>query len=332
MSSAPPPPSADHPEVLIGIDVSAATLDIAQLPNLQQWQVPNTPAGWDALIARLQLAAAPLIVLEATGKRELGLVAALDAVGLTPAVVNPLAVSHFRRSLGRRAKTDRGDAEILARYAERVRPVPGPVCPASMREMKDLLARRRQLIKQHVQELNRRATSGGGARASVERAITFLEAEIAAMDAALAARLADDPAAQTHLARFTTVPGIGRVTATALVLDLPELGRIGKGSLAALVGVAPFANDSGRLHGQRAIAGGRYHLRHALFFATTSVVRYEPTLKAHYQQLRARGKGHKEAIIACLHRLLGILNVMARDELTWSQTKVGQGLFLPNHP
>jgi transposase len=313
------------PAAIVGIDVSAARLDCYRLDDDRHWAVANTERGWRDLIGALRLNPPRLIVLEATGKRERGVVRALDEEGMTPVVVNPLVVRRFKEGFGKRAKT------------ERVRPVPGPVSSVTFEELQELVARRTQLVKFQAQDLNHRSTSSASVVASVVESVDRMQEQVAKeiatvealLEALLEAQVAANDEWQARVVRLMTVPGIGMVTATRLIAGLRELGTVSNRALAALVGVAPYADDSGTHQGRRRIAGGRHQLRHALFYATEGIVRWDPTLRAHYTQLKARGKLHKQAIIACLNRLLGILNVMERDQLTWQETKVGSGAFVP---
>jgi transposase len=314
---------------VVGIDVSAARLDCYRLDEDRHWQVANDATGWAALLAALRGAPPRLIVLEATGKREQGVVRALAAAGMPPLVANPLAVRRFRQSWGTRAKTDRQDAKLLALYGERTRLEPTPVASDALVELQELVARRTQLKKLQTQETNRGKTVGATVTASHDRLAAAVAAELVRVDAQLAARVAAMPVWQARAERLMSVPGIGLITATRVIAGLSELGQVSRRTIAALVGVAPYANESGTTQGRRQIRGGRHPLRHGLFYATCTVVIREPTMRAHYQQLRARGKTHKQAIIACLRRLLGVLTVMERDELTWDQTRVGQGGYLP---
>jgi transposase len=320
-------PAAD---AIIGIDVSARWLECFYLATQQAWRVANTAAGWADLLARVTAAPPRLIVLEATGKHERGVTHALAAAGFPPLVAMPYRVRRFREGAGLRSKTDRSDARMLARYGQAfpddLRALPSP----ALQELQDLVARRTQLVKQQTQEKNRRSSATGTALvASHDRALTWLAKELTQLDALLATRIAGVPAWARQAARLLTVPGLGIVTVTRIIAGLPELGTLTHKQLAALVGVAPYAEDSGQHRGYRHISGGRHTLRHALFYATVSVVRCDPTLKAHYHQLRAWGKSWKAAIIACLNKLLGILTAMERDALTWPETRVGQRASLP---
>jgi transposase len=313
----------------LGIDVSKHQLDLLSFPDRTQWQVPNDAAGWTQLCTELAAQPPTLIVLEATGRYEVGVVVALDAAGMTPVVMNPLAIRRFAQSLGRRAKNDRLDAELLARYAEQMRPVPRPIPAQTARDLRELLARRQQLTEELVMEKNRLHQATALVRPSILRLLAVLEDELAGMDALLAAVVAGDPAWQQRVEQLDTVPGIAPLSATRLAVGLPELGQLTGRELAALAGVAPFTRESGRFRGARQIAGGRAPVRQTLYQVLITTIRCDPVFRAHYAQLRERGKPHKVALVACMRRLLGILNAMVREGLTWPQTAVGQGRFLP---
>lgn len=321
-----------EPARFVGIDVSQGWLDGAELPRGARWRVANDEAGWAEVVARCGGASPPLVVVEATGKYELGVVTALDLAGLTPVVANPVATRRFAQSLGRRAKTDRLDAAMLAVYGERLRPTPRPVPEATAQALQAVLARRRQLTKMLVEEKNRRAQATPLLRPGVEAHIAWLTEQRAEVDRLLERLVAGDPVWQARITTLATVPGIGVLTATILAVGVPELGPCSAKQLAALVGVAPFAVESGHYRGSRHIAGGRRTVRHALYEAVLSTIRWQPTFRAHYQQLTAKGKAHKVAMVACMRRLLGVLTAMVRDGLTWEQTDLGQGRFLPVAP
>ncbi len=317
-----------EPVRFVGIDVSKGWLDGAERPSGATWRVANDEAGWAEVVARCG-GGSTLVVLEATGKYELGVVTALDLAELTPVVANPVATRRFAQTLGRRAKTDRIDAAMLAEYGERLRPTPRPVPEATARQLAEVLTRRRQLTKMLVEEKNRQAQTAALLRPGVAAHIAWLEGQRAEVDALLASLVASDAVWQARVTTLAMVPGIGVLTATVLAVGVPELGRCSAKQLAALVGVAPFARDSGTSRGTRHIAGGRGAVRHALYEAVTSTIRWQPTFKAHYLHLRALGKAHKVAMVACMRRLLGVLTAMVRDGLSWADTDVAQGRFLP---
>lgn len=313
----------------IGIDISKDWLDLARASGGKPWRRPNTTVGWTKIIADLAQDAHPLIVLEATGPYHQGLVVALDAAHLTPAVINPLQIKRFRQSGGHRAKTDASDAAVLARFGMERQPTPRPLPPASVRALQTLVSRRADLISMRGMELNRLETATlPVVRESLATMIAAYQTGITCLDQEIARLIASDAQLQQRTVLLQSVPGIGVVIAATLAAGLSELGHLGSKPLAALAGVAPFARDSGHQHGQRFIAGGRSSVRTALYQAVTVGLRWNPVMRAHYGRLRARGKAHKVAMIACVRRLLGVLNAMLRDELTWQQTKVGQGQFL----
>jgi transposase len=302
----------------LGIDVSKATLDVHVRPERTAFAVPNTAAGVRTLVARCVPLGPECIVVEATGGLERRLVDGLRAAGVPVVVVGPDRVRHFARALGIRAKTDRLDAAVLAQYAERVRPDvrPGPTVAA--RALTALAARRRQLTAMLAAEKNRLTTVTPALRADVRLHLRWLARRIARLDAQIATAIAADADRATEAARLQTVPGVGPVVAHTLAAELPELGHLGRRQVAALVGLAPFPRDSGTLRGTRAIWGGRAVVRTALYLAAMSSVRCNPTLRAFYRRLVAAGKPKKAALTATAHKLLTILNTMARARTSWS--------------
>jgi transposase len=317
-------------ERFIGIDVGKTWLEVVERPAGTHVRVANDPAGWAQLLARVGPADPPLIALEASGGYEAGVVLALDAAGRTPVVANPVATRRFAQSLGRRAKTDRIDAAMLAEYAARMRPTPRPVPDATARQLRALLARREAVVKTLVEEQNRAQEASALVRPQVEAVVALLTAQKRELDHLLASAVASDPAWQARVDLLDSVPGIGPLTATVLAVGLPDLGQGSAKAQAALLGVAPHPHESGRSRGRRCIGGGRAWVRHVVYEAVLTTVRCEPTFRAHYRQLRARGKTHKQAMVACMRRLVGILHAMLRDGLTWQETQIGQGQFLPD--
>jgi transposase len=322
----------EEPERFIGIDVAKAWLDVAERPGGRSWRAANDEAGWQEVVDYVRAGGPALTVLEASGGYEVGVVTALDLAGVPPVVANPVSTRRFAQSLGRRAKTDRIDAAMLAHYGERLRPAPRPIPEATARTLQELLARHRQLTKMLVEEKNRRPRASPLLRPGVEAHIAWLEGQRTEVDRLLASAVASDPSWQDRVATLDSVPGIGLLTATLLAVGVPELGQCSGKQAAALVGVAPWAAESGQHRGQRRIGGGRGAVRHGLYEALTTTIRCDPTFGAHYAHLRAAGKPHKLAMVACMRRLLGILSAMVRDGLTWEQTRVGQGHFLAPTP
>lgn len=313
------------PTIGIGIDVAQTTLVVANHGGDPPWPVANTADGWATLVAQLRPLAPTRIVLEGTGGLERPVAAALAEAGLPVVVVNPRQVRDFARALGRRGKTDAVDARVLARFAATmavpVRPLPSP----ATRELQALVTRRRQLTEVLVAERNRRHRADPVAHPSLDRVIALLVAERAALDAELRQRIAAEPTWRAQAALLRRVPGIGPVAVATLLAHLPELGNLERHGLAALVGVAPFNHDSGQHRGARSIGGGRASVRTPLYPAAVTAARCNPVIRPFYQRLLARGKPKKVALIACLRRLLTILNAMLRDGTTWDPSR-------PLHP
>jgi transposase len=301
----------------VGIDVAQTTLVVAVHGGDAPWTVPNTPDGWAALLDRLRPVQPARIVLEGTGGLERAVATALAGAGLPVAVVNPRQVRDFAKALGRRVKTDRADARVLARFAATMVPPVRPGPDAATQELRALVTRRRQLTTLLVAERNRRHRADPVAHPSLDRVIATLVAERAALDRELRQRIAAEPRWQQQAAQLRSVPGIGPVAVATLLAHLPELGDLERHALAALVGVAPFQHDSGQHHGPATIAGGRASVRTPLYPAAVTAARCNPLIRPFYQRLLDRGKPKKVALIACLRKLLTILNALLRDGTTW---------------
>jgi transposase len=310
------------PQIFVGIDVAKAHLDIALRPTGTRWTVANDEAGIAALVTQLHGMSPTLIVLEATGGLQRPVVAALTVAALPVVVVNPRQARDFAKATGQLAKTDALDARGLAHFADAIRPEPRPVPDAQTEELRALLARRRQLIAMRTAEQNRLGSASRRLHADIEAHIAWLNARLAILDDDLDAALRASPVWREREDLLRSVPGIGPVCARTLVLDLPELGTLSRQHLAALVGLAPFHRDSGTLRGTRHIWGGRAQVRTALYMSTLVAVRYNPVLKAFYQRLRAAGKLAKVALIACMRKLLTILNAMVKHQTPWQPQEV----------
>lgn len=302
----------------LGIDVAKAELVIAARPALEPWTVPNTPEGLQQLVARVAALAPRVIVLEATGGYERACAGALAAAQLPVVVVNPRQVREFAKATGQRAKTDRLDAAVLALFAERVQPEPRPLSDTATQDLAALLLRRRQLLDMCVAEKNRLALARKPIRTSLKKHIAYLERELRMTDADLRDAIEASPVWRVADDLLQSVPGIGPVVSHTLLADLPELGTLGRRQIAALVGVAPVAKDSGTMRGKRQIAGGRARVRTVLFMAALVGTRRNPLLKAFYHRLLAAGKPKKVALVACMRKLLTMLNAMLRDHRPWS--------------
>ena len=308
--------------MFIGIDVAKAELVVAVRPIGATWTVPNTGAGHRALLTQLVPpalpAAAQLIVLEATGGYEAAVVAALSEAGLPVVVANPRQVRDFDRATGQRAKTDALDAALLALFAERVQPAVRPVSPEAAQDLHAVLLRRRQLGDMLVAEQNRLALARPAVHASLVAHIQYLRDERTRADAELLDRVQQAPDWQARDALQQSVPGIGPVVSFTLLAELPELGTCSAKQIAALVGVAPLARDSGAQRGTRAIAGGRARVRTALYMGTLVATRHNPVIKAFYTRLVAAGKPKKVALVACMRKLLTLLTAMLRTNTPWT--------------
>jgi transposase len=303
----------------VGIDVSKDQLDIAVRPDGDTWSMPNDASGITEVVQRLAQLHPKLVVLEATGGLQLPVAAALASAGLPLAMVNPRQVRDFARATGRLAKTDRLDAQVLAHFAEAVRPTPYPLPDAETQELTALLTRRHQVVEMLTAEKNRRrATRSEAVRQRVQDHIHWLEQELADLDDDLERTLRESPLWREKDNLLRSVPGIGRVVSITLLADLPELGTLSRHQIAALVGVAPLNRDSGRFRGKRMVWGGRARVRAALYMAALTASRYNPIIKAFYHRLCSAGKARKVALTACMRKLLIILNSMVKHQQTWT--------------
>ena len=304
--------------MFVGIDVAKDELVVAVRPALAQWAVANTPAGLAELVTRVHALAPQSVVLEATGGYERACAAALATAGLPVAVVNPRQVRDFAKAPGQRAKTDRLDAAVLALFAERVSPQIRALPTEAQADLAALLLRRRQLTEMLVAEKNRLGLARQAIRGSLQKHIAYLERELHIADRDLGEAIEASPLWRAQDDLLQSVPGIGPVASRTLLADLPELGQLSRRAIAALVGVAPMAHDSGAMRGQRAIAGGRAAVRTVLYMATLVASRCNPVIRAHYQHLLAAGKAKKVALVACMRKLLTMLNAMVRDRRAWN--------------
>ena len=302
----------------VGIDVSRDRLDVHVRPQERHLAFGRDEAGLDALCAELARAAPALIVPEATGGYEIAGAAALAANGLPTAVVNPRQVRAYAKAVGRLARTDRLDAEIIALFAEQVRPEPRPVPDADTLALAELVARRRQLVDMIGAETNRRSrVRDARIRARLDRHIAWLKAEIEDVERDLDQAVRGSPIWRQAEEVLTSVPGIGPTTARVLIADLPELGTLDRRRLAALVGVAPLNRDSGAFRGRRFIQGGRAEVRRALYMAALTAIRRNPPVDALYERLVAAGKPAKLTLTACIRKLITILNAILRNNTPW---------------
>jgi transposase len=304
-------------ERFVGIDVGRDWLDVHVLPEGLAWRTANAAAGQADLVARLAPLAPALVVLEASGGYEAAAAAELRAAGVPVAVVNPRQARDFAKAVGQLAKTDALDAAVLARFARQVRPEARPAPSGAEAELKALVGRRRELVALEVAERQRLRLATAAVRASVEAHLAWLRTQVAELERQLAALVAADAAWLATKALLLTVPGVGPVVATTLLAELPELGRVGHGEVAALVGVAPLNRDSGRLRGRRGTWGGRAPVRSTLYMAAAVAARWNPAIRAFRDRLIAAGKPPKVVRVACIRKLLTVLNAIVRDGTPW---------------
>lgn len=304
-------------EVFIGIDVSKAQLDVHVRPSGEQFSVENNDEAIAGLAVRLQALAPQLIILEASGGYQAAVVAGLAVAKLPVAVVNPRQVRDFAKATGRRAKTDALDAAVLAHFGEALKPEPKPLGDDDVVALGAVVTRRRQVVEMITAEVNRLAQNRTAVRAKIKTHIDFLRQELSDLNRELDELLRRSPVWREQDEILRSVPGVGRVLAATLLCELPELGRLNRKQVAALVGVAPINRDSGTLRGQRHVAGGRSSVRAALYMAALVATRWNPTIRAFYQRLCAAGKIKKVALTACMRKLLTILNAMVRSNRRW---------------
>lgn len=305
----------------VGIDVAKKHLDVHIRPSGQAFTTTRDAPGLDDLVKQLQAIKPGLIVLEATGGYEAVVTATLGAAGLPVLVVNPRQIRDFARACGTLAKTDTLDAAIIARFADRVRPGLRPLPDKATRELGELTARRRQVVDMITAEGQRRQqASHKRVQKRLDAHTAWLQKELSSIDTDIDRAVSESALWQQHEALLTSVPGVGKTVARILLAELPELGQMDRRPLAALVGIAPMNHDSGMHRGARRIRGGRTTVRSALYMAAWVGTRFNPTLKAFYDRLLAAGKARKVALVACMHKLLTMLNAIIRTNEKWKTT------------
>lgn len=305
------------PDLYVGVDVSADTLDLHRSDG-RSARLDHDDDGLADLVALCH--GATLVVLEATGGLERQAVAELAAAGAPVASVNPRQVRDFARATGRLAKTDAIDAAVLARFAEAVRPEARPLPDAEQRALAALVARRRQLSDMLVAERHRLRAADPAVRDGIAVHVAFLEGQHGAAERAVAAAVEASEVWRERDDLLRSVPGVGPVLSATLIAEVPELGSLSGKEVAALVGVAPLARDSGRMRGRRSVWGGRATVRRALYMAALSAARYNPALRSFYERLVGRGKARKVALVAVMRKLLVVLNAMVRDGRRWDES------------
>lgn len=302
--------------VTVGIDVSSDRLDIAVRPSGESWSQASTQIT--ELVARLSRFEPDLVVMEATGNLEAPLSGELIGAGLQVAVVNPRQVRDFAKATGKLAKTDRIDAQIIAHFGEVVRPHLRTLADVERQQIKELVLRRRQLSDSLTAESNRLRRVLPGTQRYIQDLISFLHEQMKQLDQEINRTIKHSPVWHEQVNLLESVPGVGQVTATTLATCLPELGYLNRKEIAALVGVAPFNRDSGFTRGKRTIWGGRSTVRRVLYMATLVATRYNPVIREYYQRLCNAGKHRKVALVACMRKLLTMLNTMSKQHTAWN--------------
>ena len=311
-------------EVYVGVDIAKNTLDLAVSNSKETSQFKNDHEGITSAVRYIAGLKPARIILEATGKYEIPLAAELQANRLPVVIVNPRQVRDFAKATGVLAKTDSIDAKILALFGLQIKPEIRLLPDAQAREMSSLLARRRQLIEMLTAENNRLLQADISVRPGIKIHIKWLEEAISAINDALDRQIQSSPSWHEKDDLLKSVPGVGKVVSTTLLIELPELGILNRRKIAALVGVAPLNRDSGTLRGKRTVWGGRAKLRAVLYMAALVGVRCNPVLAAFYQRLLKAGKAKKVALVACMRKLLTILNAMIQSKTYWKSDSISQ--------
>lgn len=312
----------DRAEQYVGVDVSKDRLDVAVAPSGETYSFTNDEEGVHNLVTALAPLAPRIVVLEATGGLEMAAAGMLSVSGLAVAIINPRQSRDFAKAMGRLAKTDAIDARVLAEFALRLQPEPRSLADEQTQRLSALITRRRQVIEMIVAEKNRLSRAHLEVRKRVSAHINWLEHELGEIDEELKSEIKSSPLWREKENLLRSVPGVGPVLSTTLLAQLPELGQLNRKEIAALAGVAPLNRDSGRWRGHRTCWGGRANVRCALYMGTLAATRYNPVIKDLYQRLVGNGKANKVAIVACMRKLLTILNAMMRDGQPWSPAEI----------
>jgi transposase len=304
--------------VVVGIDVSKAQLDTGFGADSEVAGFSNDEQGISQLLERLGTVRPSLVVMEASGGYETAAATAIAAAGWRLAVVNPRQVRDFARATGRLAKTDRIDAAILSAFGKAIEPQVTRLPDEDAQALQALLLRRQQLVGMRAQERQRLEHAQALMRKQIKKHIDWLDQEIGKLDVDLTAGLRKSPVWRAKDELLRSLKGIGPITSGTLLVALPELGYLDRRTIAALVGLAPFNRDSGKMRGRRSIYGGRARIRNLLYMAATSAIRSNPVIRAFYERLKSRGKPHKVAMVACMRKMLTILNAMVRESTPWT--------------
>jgi len=308
----------DKEKVYVGIDIAKEKIDVAVHSSGHRWSFSNDDTGITKAVSCISGVSPVLVAVEATGNFQTSLVAALAIAGITLAVVNPRQIRDFAKATGRLAKTDIIDAQVIAHFAAAIHPTPRSLSDTEAQELKNVMARRRQVSEMLTAERNRFGSASKTVRNRIQAHITWLQHELDETDDNLRRVIRESPVWREKDDLLQSVPGIGPIVSATLMTQLPELGTLNRRQIAALVGVAPFNRDSGTLRGKRTIWGGRSRVRAALYMATIVATRYNPIIRNFYKRLCNTGKAKKVALTACMRKLLVILNAMLKHRVPWN--------------
>jgi len=303
-------------QTYVGVDISKENLDLAIIDSNQQWRFGNSPAGIKLAIKTIQAVKPALVIFEATGGLEVPFWAALSETGIDAASINPRQIRDFARAKGRLAKTDRIDAQVIAQYGRAMQPRSQPF--PETEGLKEVMARRHQLVEMISAEKSRLKTARkADVKEDIQEHITWMEARLSKVEKELRKAIRASPAWREKDELLQSTPGVGPTLSATLLTQLPELGTLNRHQVAALAGVAPLNRDSGMMRGKRTVWGGRGRVRGALYMRTLVATRYNPLVKAFYQRLCAGGKPKKVALVACMRKLLAILNSIIKHHTPW---------------
>ena len=313
----------------VGIDVSKDTLEVAAYPKKKDWQFQNNEAGINQLVQAFEEIDPVLVVMEATGGYETPLAYALNKAEIPCAVVNPREVRDFAKATKKLAKTDTIDARVLAHFAALIKPQPRPLSDEQTHELEAIITRRRQVIEMLTAEKNRLHMARKPVRDAIKAHIDYLTRELSHIDADLQGRIEESPTKREKYALLQSVPGVGPHLSATLLIELPELGSLNRRQIAALVGVAPLNRDSGAMRGKRSVWGGRPQVRAVLYMAALVAARFNPVISQFYTRLCAMGKAKKVALVACMRKLITILNAILKHHVPWH---LDQAVLVSNTP
>jgi len=305
-------------KIYAGIDISKERLDVSLYPEDNCQTFSYDEKGMTAITEYLSKVHPAIVVLEATGGYETLIAASLSTAGIAVALTNPRQIRDFAKATGRLAKTDSIDARVIAHFAAAIKPLPKPVSDDQAQEFKDMLMRRRQIIEMITAEKNRLGKARGSVKKHIEAHIQWLQKELDDISHRLSEIVKSSPIWREKDDMLRSIPGVGPVLSLTLLADLPELGKLNRRQISALVGVAPFNRDSGLMRGKRTVWGGRSKVRAALYMSTLVATRYNPVIRAFYLRLCTAGKAKKVALTACMRKLLTIINAIIRTRTTWA--------------